>query len=58
MQVALLVLFFHRRLCGPLAKAGSTTSPIPTIAQKSKLEVAYHKADKAIQGTVELLAAA
>ncbi len=57
-QVALLFLFFHRRLCGPLANGRFHQKPDPNHRPKSKLEVAYHKADKAIQDTVELLAAA
>ena len=43
-QVALLFLFFHKRLCGPIAN--------------SRLEAAYHRADKAIENVVQLLAAA
>jgi hypothetical protein len=57
-QVALLFLFFHKRLCGPLANSRFHHKPDPKHCPKSKLEVAYHKADKAIQDIVELLAAA
>ena len=38
--------------------AVSTTSPIPAHRPNSKLEAAYHKADKAIENIVDLLAAA
>jgi hypothetical protein len=56
-QVALLFLFFHKRLCGPLANSCFHHKPDPSSRPNSKLEVAYHKADKAIQDIVELLAA-
>jgi hypothetical protein len=57
-QVALLFLFFHKRLCGPLANSRFHHRPDPAHQPKSKLEAAYHKADKAIQEIVDLLAAA
>jgi len=57
-QVALLFLFFHKRLCGPLANSRFDHRPDPTHQPNSKLEAAYHKADAAIQNIVALLAAA
>jgi hypothetical protein len=57
-QVALLFLFFHKRLCGPLANSRFHHTPDPVHAPDSKLEAAYYKADKAIQNIVDLLAAA
>ena len=57
-QVALLFLFFHKRLCGPLANSRFHHKPDPRHRPDSKLEAAYHKADKAIQHVVDLLAAA
>jgi hypothetical protein len=57
-QVALLFLFFHKRLCGPLANSRFHHQPHPAHRPDSKLEVAYHRADKAIQEIVDLLAAA
>jgi hypothetical protein len=57
-QVALLFLFFHKRLCGPLANSRFHHKPDPAHRPNSKLEAAYHKADKAIQDIVDLLAAA
>jgi hypothetical protein len=57
-QVALLFLFFHKRLCGPLANSRFHHRPDPAHRPNSKLEAAYHKADKAIQDIVDLLAAA
>jgi hypothetical protein len=58
LQVALLFLFFHKRLCGPLANSRFHHKPDPARQPNSKLEAAYHKADKAIQDIVDLLAAA
>jgi len=57
-QVALLFLFFHKRLCGPLANSCFHHQPDADHRPESKLEAAYHKADKAIQQIVDLLAAA
>jgi hypothetical protein len=57
-QVALLFLFFHKRLCGPLANSRFHRRPDPIHRPHSKLEAAYHEADKAIQDIVDLLAAA
>ena len=57
LQVALLFLLFHKRLCGPLANSRFHHKPDPASRPNSKLEAAYHKADKAIQDIVDLLAA-
>jgi hypothetical protein len=57
-QVALLFLFFHKRLCGPLANSRFHHQPDPDHRPNSKLEAAYLKADAAIQSIVDLLAAA
>jgi hypothetical protein len=57
-HVALLFLFFHKRLCGPLANSRFHHQSDSRYRPESKLEVAYHKADKAIQDIVDLLAAA
>jgi hypothetical protein len=57
-QVALLFLFFHKRLCGPLANSCFHHRADPDHRPESKLEAAYHKADSAIQQIVDLLAAA
>ena len=57
-QVALLFLLFHKRLCGPLANSRFHHKPDPAHRPNSKLETAYHKADKAIENIVDLLAAA
>jgi hypothetical protein len=57
-QVALLFLFFHKRLCGPLANSRFHHQPDARHAPHSRLEAAYHKADKAIEQIINLLAAA
>ncbi|HEY4762789.1 MAG TPA: hypothetical protein VIH75_03880 [Candidatus Sulfotelmatobacter sp.] len=57
-QVALLFLFFHNCLCGPLANSRFHHTPDPAHAPDSKLEATDYKADKAIQNIVDLLAAA
>jgi hypothetical protein len=51
-------MFFHKRLCGPLANTCFHHRPDPDHKPKGKLETAYYKADKAIQQIVDLLAAA
>ena len=56
-QVALLFLFFHKRLCGSLANSRFHHRPVARHQPPSKLEAAYHRADKAIQQIVDLLAA-
>jgi len=57
LQVALLFLFFHKRLCGPLANSRFHHQPDAAHRPASKLETAYHKADRAIQDILDLLAA-
>jgi hypothetical protein len=57
-DVALLFLFFHKRLCGPLANSRFHHKPDPQHRPNSKLEAAYHKADIAIENIVNLLQAA
>jgi hypothetical protein len=57
-NVALLFLFFHKRLFGPLANSRFHHKPDPANQPNSKLETACHKADKAIEGIVNLLQAA
>jgi hypothetical protein len=56
-QVALLFILFHKRLCGPLANICFHHRPDLNHKPKGKLEAAYYKADKAIQKLVDLLAA-
>ena len=58
LQVSLLFLFFHKRLCGPLANSRFHHQPDARHRPDSRLEAAYHRADAAIQKVVDLLAAA
>ncbi|MGC9159481.1 MAG: hypothetical protein ACP5FH_10865, partial [Terracidiphilus sp.] len=58
LDVAILFLFFHKRLCGPLANSRFHHKPDPAAMPNSKLEAAYHKADKAIENVINLLKAA
>jgi hypothetical protein len=57
-EVALLFLLFHKRLRGPLANSRFHHRPDPQHRPASRLEAAYHRADKAIERIVDLLAAA
>jgi hypothetical protein len=57
-QVALLFLFFRKRLCGPIANSCFHRRSDPHHRPNSQLEAAYHRADKAIQKIVDVLAAA
>ena len=57
-EVALLFLFFHKRLCGPIANSRFHHQPDAEHRPDSRLEAAYHRADAAIEKVVNLLAAA
>jgi hypothetical protein len=48
-EVALLFLFFHKRLRGPLANSRFHHQPEPQHRPNSRLETAYLRADKVIQ---------
>jgi hypothetical protein len=52
------LLFFRKRLCGPLANSHFHHRPEAKHRLHSQLETAYHRADKGINQIVELLAAA
>jgi hypothetical protein len=57
-QVALLFLFFHKRLCGPIANSRFHHRADPHHRPHSQIEAAYHRADNAIQKIVDVLVAA
>ena len=57
-EVALLFLFFHKRLCGPPANSRFHHQPDHQLRPDSRIEATYHRADAAIQKVVDLLAAA
>lgn len=55
-RAALLMMMFHKRLCGPLAGSQFQHRPDEKHRPKiSKLEAAYHKADKAIDEIIQIL---
>lgn len=56
-SVALLFLFFHKQLCGPLANSRFHHHPDEKHHPNSRIEAAYRKADAAIQQIIDLLAA-
>jgi hypothetical protein len=56
-KAALMFILFHKRVCGPLANSLFHHRPDEPLKPASKLESAYHKADKAIQQVLDLLAA-
>jgi len=56
-RVALLFVLFHKRVCGPLANSLFHRRPKQTPTPLSKIEAAYHKADRSIDQIVQLLAA-
>jgi hypothetical protein len=55
-RAALLFVLFHKRVCGPLANS-LFHRPVPSAKPLSKLEAAYHKADRSIDQVIQLLAA-
>ena len=56
-KAALMFVLFHKRVCGPLAHSLFDHRPDETLKPTSKVETAYHKADRAIQQVLDLLAA-
>lgn len=56
-KVAAMFVLFQKRVCGPLANTLFHHRPTKTATPPARIEVAYHKADVAIQNLVDLLAA-
>ncbi len=56
-RVAAMFVLFQKRVCGPLANTLFHHRPTKTRTPPARIEVAYHKADVAIQNLVDLLAA-
>jgi hypothetical protein len=56
-RAALLFVLFHQRVCGPLANSLFHHRPTQTATPLSKIEAAYHKADRSIDQLLQLLAA-
>ena len=57
-QVAAMFIRFQQRICGPLANTLFQHRPEQNTKPPAKIEVAYRKADAAIQQLVDLLLAA
>ncbi len=53
-----MFILFHKRVCGPLANSLFHHRPDEANKPASKVETAYHKADRAIPQVLDLLAAA
>jgi hypothetical protein len=56
-RVALLFVLFHQRVCGPLANSLFRSPALQTPTPMSKIEAAYHKANRSIEHVIQLLAA-
>jgi hypothetical protein len=56
-RVALLFVLFHQRVCGPLAYSLFRSPALQTPTPMSKIEAAYHKANRSIEHVIQLLAA-
>jgi hypothetical protein len=56
-KVAAMFVLFHTRVCGPLANTLFHHRPSTTSTPPARIEVAYHKADEAIQNLIDLVAA-
>ena len=57
-RVAAIFVLFHKRVCGPLANSLFHHRPTSGSQPPVKIEVAYRKADAAIQSLIDQLAAA
>jgi hypothetical protein len=56
-RVAALFTLFHKRICGPLANSLFHYQPTPSPRPPAKIEIAYQRADAAIQNLLDQLAA-
>jgi hypothetical protein len=56
-KAVLMFTLFHKRVCGPLANSLFHHRPDAAMKPASKIEAAYHKADRAIQEVLDQLAA-
>ena len=57
-KVAWMLVLFHKRVCGPVARSLFERRPNEQYKPKSKIETAYYKADVAIQNVLNELAMA
>jgi len=56
-RVAAMFILFHQRICGPLANSLFHHRPQKSANPPATIEVAYLKADAAIQKLIDLVAA-
>ena len=56
-KAALMFVLFHSRVCGPLSNSLFHHRPDESHKPASKIETAYHRADRAIQQVLDQLAA-
>jgi hypothetical protein len=56
-KVAAMFVLFHKRVCGPLANSLFHHRTTPRSKPPAQIEVAYHKADAAIQNLIDQVAA-
>jgi len=56
-NVCLMFVLFHKRVCGPVAHSLFTHKPSHSYTHDSILEKSYHQADRCIQKIIDLLAA-
>ena len=56
-RTSLMFVLFHQRVCGPLANSLFQRRPTKTPEPLSKIEAAYHKADRSLDQIIQLLAA-
>jgi hypothetical protein len=56
-KAALMFTLFHKRVCGPLANSLFRHRPDEAAKPASKIEAAYHRADRALQHVLDQLAA-
>ncbi len=54
-KVALLLVFLHKKLAGPLSSTWFSFRLNPSFPVNDKLETAYHQADLAFQNVVDIL---
>jgi hypothetical protein len=57
-RVAAMFVLFHKRVCGPLANSLFHHRPTSSSKPPVKIEIAYRKADAAIQNLIDQLAVA
>ena len=57
-RAAVMLLLFHKRVCGPLAHSLFATAPAKMSKARTKIQAAHRQADTSVQRLVDLLAAA